>query len=373
LFGLLTFFDPVDPELQFIFIANTRELAQQIYLQVFDLLGQTAKTALCVGSGNKNPTNTRVTGGFRDVITNQTTNDRPRTIAEERQQATEAQIIVGTIGKIFDFMCNSTPKYGPCIKPQYLKAICIDEFDNALNPPFKQNDGTNASDQIIHILDSIPPDAQRVFISATVDKVSLDAASNYFRPYNIDIGTAFVALNNLNDCTLKGIKQYYVKIGAIDHNHDSRTDVLMDIFGGCHISQAIVFVNSKQGAWTLQEFLSQQTPSIDASVFHSELTNQQRKDIHTSMASGKIRYLISTDIAARGLDIHGINLVVNYDMPKKLVEYVHRVGRSGRYGKIGTAISFIFEETLQSYIKQIKDHSTESEITELPRDLSKIL
>src|SRR5690606_30534085 len=101
-----------------------------------------------------------------------------------------------------------------------------------------------------------------------------------------------------------------------------------------------------------------------------------RRNVHKDFIDNKVRLLIATDVIARGLDIHGINLVINFDMPDSLETYIHRVGRSGRYGKKGVAISLIlcnqdFDE--HEKLAHINEHSKESKIEELPEDLANLL
>ena len=364
LFGLLANFDPEDDELQYIFITTSHEVADQIYIQAKDLVPETTRVALCIGRKIQS-TNT---GGFKKRLGTTTLNQRPMTMKQEREVTSSAQIIVGTIGKIYDFMCNSAPDRKPCINTKYLKGICLDEFDNIVCSRSRSSSVMGTDEQVEKIFSIIPRSTQRAFFSATITEESLMKVERYLRKYDPQVGDPFVLLLNPDDSTLEGIRQYYVVVQTVN----DKKDVLIDILRNCRISQCIIFTNKIETANMLKDFLAQLQVPINSSVFHSGLSSVERKNLHNDFLKGNIRYLISSDVAARGLDIHGINLVINYDMPDYLETYVHRVGRSGRFGRIGVAISLIFNNELKN-IEQIRECSLNSKIDIITDDLANLL
>ena len=175
-----------------------------------------------------------------------------------------------------------------------------------------------------------------------------------------------VIILNQDDCTLQGIKQYYVTVNS----NDTKLGVLDDILSTMVITQAIVFVNSIVTAGRLQHHLETRKLPHTTAIFHGKLTGAERDTISTQFNTGAIRILISTNVLARGFHVRQINLVVNFDMPGDLESYIHRVGRSGRYGRKGLAISFVeINKDLgineMSKVLKINETSKESQMIEL--------
>jgi len=183
------------------------------------------------------------------------------------------------------------------------------------------------------------------------------------------VGEPLIVLHNIEDYTLEDIRQYYIAVCTLD---DKRA-ALMDLLTQCRITQGIVFVNRIETAEELKKFLDNQQIKYQSAVFHSNLLETMRQTIHKDMNDNKIRLLISTDITARGFDITGINLVINFDMPDSLTTYIHRIGRSGRYGRKGVSISFIVidekrHRSEMSKVEEINEHSKISKMMPLPAD-----
>uniref|UniRef100_A0A6G6ACE8 DEAD/SNF2-like helicase n=1 Tax=Borely moumouvirus TaxID=2712067 RepID=A0A6G6ACE8_9VIRU len=377
LFGCLWGFDPNDSELQYIFITSSHEVASQIYDRAVSLLPSSARVALCVGQ-RKNINN--VNSRFKEscVVSTSSLNTRPKTIKEEREQISRAQVIVCTMGRLYDFMCNR--RWIPSTR--YLKAICVDEFDNIVISRSKSRNSSSMSTEqqmadIIKFIEDEAPDrhlndTQRVFFSATVTPESIEAAHGYFRKNNKSVGDPFIVLLDIQDYTLESIKQYYVPC----QNYALKKDVLMDVLKQCRIAQCIIFVNKIETANDLKQFLDEQSVSTSSAVFHGLLPSEIRKNIHEDFLANKIRLLISTDLTSRGFDVQGINLVINFDMPDYLETYIHRVGRSGRYGRKGVSISFIVvnnNNNEMEKVNNINEHSNQSKMIPLPRDLANLL
>ena len=122
-------------------------------------------------------------------------------------------------------------------------------------------------------------------------------------------------------------------------NEEQKFEVLTDIYETISVSQGIIFVNSKQKAIQLKELLEKRNYTVG--LIHGGYNQYERNDILAEFKSGKARILIATDILSRGIDIQQISLVINYDIPYKVESYLHRIGRSGRFGRKGVAINLV--------------------------------
>lgn len=366
--GSLWNFDIDDDVLQFIFITSSHEVATQIYKQIIDLLPNNAEVCLCIG---QKKINTKSMGGFTSTINTSSLNKGFKSIKEEREELKRAQVIVCTMGKFYDYFFNKNMI--PSTK--YLKTIIVDEFDAIITS--KRNNRNNDEDsknlstdkQMEDIMNKIPQDTQRLFFSATVNMESISTASEYCRNIDDTYGVEpFICMLDTDDYTLEGIRQYYVKCT----NYEQKKTILDDLISQITITQAIIFTNKIQTAIDLQMHLKNLKNSINACIFHGELTSAERKDIHNKLITGRVRYLISTDVTARGLDIQSVNLVINFDMPGDQETYIHRVGRSGRYGRKGLAISLVLTNEYMNEmlkIETINEFSVNNPIVDLPRDI----
>jgi superfamily II DNA/RNA helicase len=358
--GMLYHFDPNDDSLQNVFITTTHEVATQHYTHIKTLLPK-ARIALCIG----NKKDSSQIGGFKTPISTSTMNTRPHS---ERKELANAQIIVCTMGRFYDCLC----KRGWITKIDGLKGICVDEFDNIVASRSRSRNSGMASteEQMEEIMKCIPNYAQRAFFSATVTEDSLTIAHKYFRPYSVHYGEKFIVLLNIEDYTLKGVKQYYVEV----QNIQMKKDVLKDLLDQCRISAAIVFVNKVETAEEVKRYLDNQTIKHKSAVFHAKLSDLERKNILNQFVKGNIRVIISTDVTSRGLDVQGINLVINFDVPPLLETYIHRVGRSGRYGRKGVAITMILPSRGElKNVEEINECSKNSPMMELPRNLEELI
>ena len=164
--------------------------------------------------------------------------------------------------------------------------------------------------------------------------------------------------------TLDGIKQFYISM----EKDEQKFPTLLQLYKNMAIVQCMVFTNRKERVQELAEKLKEQ--KFVVSSIHGEMEMQDRINIMKEFRSGSTRILISTDLLGRGIDIQQVNLIINYDMPSEPAKYIHRIGRSGRFGRKGVAINLVtpgdagFLVTLKSYYN--------TQIEELPFDLSKI-
>ena len=228
-----------------------------------------------------------------------------------------AQIVVGTPGRVLD--CIRRKK----LRLADLRIFVLDEADEILSKGFKE--------QIRNIFSSIPQSTQIALFSATMPQEILELSTSIMtNPIRI--------LVDQEKLTLEGIKQFYV---CVD-NEQQKVDVLADIYKTISITQAIIFVNSKPKAIQLKETLEKLNYTI--SLIHGGFNQYERNDILDSFKNGHDRILIATDILSRGIDIQQVSLVINFDMPYRVEQYIHRIGRSGRYGRKGVGINLISQQ-----------------------------
>ena len=141
--------------------------------------------------------------------------------------------------------------------------------------------------------------------------------------------------------TLEGISQYYINV----KHHKWKYDVLTDIYNTINISQCIIYINSKARLQDIyHELMNSDFP---VGMIHGNLETRERETIMNKFRQGDIRILLSTDLLSRGIDVQLLSLVINYDLPIQKETYIHRIGRSGRYGRKGVAINFITDRDLQ--------------------------
>jgi len=255
-----------------------------------------------------------------------------------------AQFIVGTPGRIFDLICRGE------LSVEHIRYVILDEADQMLEDLF--------ADQIRSILNSKFPSTTRLALfSATMPKNVLEIAENYLsNPVRI--------LLPPDEVTLEGIKQFYVQL----EREDWKLPVLLDLYQQITVNQAIIYVNKRQKAEWLAKQLSSHGFTLE--FIHGEMEVAERKKRMEDFRSGMTRVLISTDLLARGIDVQQVSLVINYEMPIQRENYIHRIGRSGRYGKKGSAINLICGDEINA-VKEIESHYSTT-IMELPEDLSSL-
>ena len=165
--------------------------------------------------------------------------------------------------------------------------------------------------------------------------------------------------------TLEGIKQFFVAV----ERDEFKIDTLIDLYEHLSVAQAVIFCNTRRRADMLAEAMSKNDFTV--SCLHGELMPEERKQIMREFRSGSSRVLISTDVLSRGIDVPTVSLVLNFDMPKNRETYLHRIGRSGRYGKKGVAINFITARDQE--VKDELERFYETSIDELPGNFQSYL
>jgi translation initiation factor 4A len=167
------------------------------------------------------------------------------------------------------------------------------------------------------------------------------------------------------DLTLEGIQQFYIDVG----NETWKFDCLCDIYGNLSVSQTIIYCNSKRKAdWIREKLLAK---GFTVECIHGDMKQTERDDILNSFRSGQHRILLATDIISRGIDIQQVSLVINYDMPKFKETYIHRIGRSGRFGRKGLSINFVTRDEKKQMMAIQSFYHTQ--IEELPEDFNTLI
>ena len=252
--------------------------------------------------------------------------------------------VVGTPGRIFDLIGRREL----CL--DHIAYLIMDEADQMLEDLFLE--------QIKMILNSNFPNTTKLALfSATMPETMLTIAEKYLQnPVRIRIPN--------DDVTLEGIKQYYVNI----EHEEWKLPTLLDIYQIITVNQAIIYVNKRLKAEWLVKQLSNSGFTIE--YIHGDMEVEERRRHMDQFRSGSTRILISTDLLARGIDVQQVSLIVNYDMPLQQENYIHRIGRSGRYGRKGLAINLICANEMETIEKIQTYYSTV--INELPNDLSEL-
>lgn len=264
-----------------------------------------------------------------------------------------AQFIVGTPGRIYDLMNNrkALSGNGPALPRNNVRVLIMDEADQMLEDKFHE--------QVMCILDlGFPQSTQVALFSATMPPEVIEVATRMLRdPVKILIPP--------EEVTLDGIKQYTVEIPK----EEWKIEALLDIYSQLNINQAMIYCNKRQRVEWLAERL--QSQGFPVSFIHGEMDLSERKSRMTAFRSGSVRVLISTDLLARGIDVQQVSLVINYELPTNQENYIHRIGRSGRFGRKGVAINILGPDEVEM-MKQIEKYYSTA-VAALPENLSKLL
>jgi translation initiation factor 4A len=237
-------------------------------------------------------------------------------------------VVVGTPGRILDMMKKGF------FKTDYLRLFVMDEADEMLDKGFKT--------QIQDIFKYLPGDVQIALFSATMPNEILTLTKHFMRdPKKI--------LVKSEDLTLEGISQYYIAV----EKEEWKMEVLLDLYSNLDINQALIYCNTKKRVLELEKSMNDHDFTVSA--MHGEMEQQSRDTIMKQFRTGATRVLITTDLLARGIDVQQVGLVINYELPYKKENYIHRIGRAGRFGRKGTAINFVLPNDAK-FIREIQDH-----------------
>jgi len=254
------------------------------------------------------------------------------------------QVVIGTPGRIFD-MINRKELF-----TQNIRMFVCDEADEILSQGFKEI--------IYKIFQFLSKDTQICLFSATMPDDILELTDKFMNdPEKI--------LVNKEELTLEGITQFFIFL----KQYGWKYDVLLDLFDTINITQSIIYVNSKNTLNRLYQLLIEKEYPV--SYIHGDLTSADRLKNMNDFKSGTTRVMLSTDLLARGIDIQQLSLVINFDIPIQKETYIHRIGRSGRYGRKGVAINFATEkEAIQ--LKDIESFYN-TKIEEMPQNIKDYL
>ena len=250
-------------------------------------------------------------------------------------------ILIATPGRLLD-MINR--RY---IFTDKIKSIVFDEADEILSRGFM--------DTIYQLIRYLNTTTQILLFSATIPDEILNLTIKFMNnPEKI--------LVNKEELTLEGITQFYINCNIYKWKYD----VLYDLYDSISINQCIIYVNTKKTLMDLVDKLTEK--DFPLSYIHGELSSEERKDNLNNFKNGKTRILLSTDLLSRGIDIQQLSLVINFDLPKNKETYIHRIGRSGRYGRKGVSINFVCNNDIDNLNEIQKFYNTQ--ILEMPENIS---
>lgn len=306
-------------ECQALILAPTRELAQQIQKVVIalgDYMG--AQCHACIGGTN-----------VREDI---------------RKLEMGVHVVVGTPGRVFDMINRKA------LRTDHIRIFVLDEADEMLSRGFK--------DQIYDVFRTLNASIQVILLSATMPADVLEVTKQFMRePIRI--------LVKKEELTLEGIKQFYI---AVDRE-EWKLDTLCDLYETLTITQAVIFCNTRRKVdWLTDKMRSK---DFTVSALHGDMDQKERDVIMREFRSGSSRVLITTDILARGIDVQQVSLVINYDLPTNRENYIHRIGRGGRFGRKGVAINFITEDDKRS-LRDIEQFYN-TQIEEMPLNVADLI
>ena len=253
-------------------------------------------------------------------------------------------VVVGTPGRINDMINRRI------LQLKHTKLFILDEADEMLSRGFQE--------QIYETFRYLPEVVQVAIYSATMPAEVLEVTQKFMR-------TPVQVLVKREEVTLEGIKQFYVAV----EREDWKLDTLCDLYETLTVSQSIVYCNTRRKVEFLQEHMSNRDFTV--SMIHGDMTQEERNLCLREFRQGASRVLISTDLLARGIDVQQVSLVVNYDIPTQKESYIHRIGRSGRFGRKGVAINFVKQDDVQM-LRSIESfyHTV---IGELPNNVVELL
>ena len=312
--GTLARVDFTKNDVQAIILSHTRELSLQTK-SVIDSLG----------SFVKNYKSELLIGGTSTDATIKALNEN------------KPQIIVGCPGRIYDMLRRRK------LNASKLKLIILDEADELLSVGFKE--------QVYNIFQHMPQNVQVGLFSATLPYEVHSLTDKFMRnPVKV--------LVKAEQLTLEGISQFYVAL----EDDGQKYDCLKDIFASFSMSQCIIYCNSVKRVQDLHDAMIEDNYPV--AQIHSGMDKDDRTKAYKEFRSGTTRVLISSNVTARGIDVQQVSTVINFDLPKCVHTYLHRIGRSGRWGRKGVGINFITRRDTRK-LKEIESHYS-TQIEEMP-------
>ncbi|XP_060837451.1 ATP-dependent RNA helicase me31b isoform X1 [Rhopalosiphum padi] len=221
-------------------------------------------------------------------------------------------VIIATPGRILDLLDKSIAKVDNC------RILVLDEADKLLSQDFKG--------MLDHIISRLPSERQILLYSATFPLTVKQFMDKHLRsPYEINL---------MEELTLKGVTQYYAFV-----QEKQKVHCLNTLFSKLQINQSIIFCNSTQRV----ELLAKKITDLGYCCYyiHAKMAQAHRNRVFHDFRKGSCRNLVCSDLFTRGIDVQAVNVVINFDFPKMAETYLHRIGRSGRFGHLGIAINLI--------------------------------
>lgn len=317
--GILQRLDLTNPECQALILAPTRELAQQIQ-KVVTTIGDylNVKCHSCIGGTLVRDDIVKLQGGVH--------------------------VVVGTPGRVYDMLCRRV------LRADTIKMFVLDEADEMLSRGFK--------DQIYDIFTTLPESVQVGLFSATMPTDALEITQKFMNnPIRI--------LVKKDELTLEGIKQFFINV----EREEWKLDTLSDLYETLNITQAVIFCNTRRKVDWLTGKMRDKDFTVSST--HGDISQQERDVIMNEFRTGSSRVLITTDLLARGIDVQQVSLVINYDLPRNLENYIHRIGRSGRFGRKGVAINFVTGDDAKT-LKELEQFYN-TQIEEMPASVADLL
>ena len=246
-------------------------------------------------------------------------------------------VIAGCPGRVYDMMRRNH------IVSKNIKLIIMDEADEMLSTGFKE--------QVYNILQNLKNDVQVALFSATLPDYIHSITSKFMRnPVKI-----YVKAEQL---TLEGISQYYVAV----EDDMQKYDTLKDLYSFFSVSQCIIYANSVKRVSDLYDAMTED--GFPVCRIHSSMEKKDRDQAFLDFKTGRYRVLISSNVTSRGIDIQQVSVVINFDVPKCVHNYLHRIGRSGRWGRKGVGINLVTRRDM-SKLREIEQHYS-TQINEMP-------
>lgn len=317
--GVLQRIDTSRKDTQGLVLSPTRELAEQsrnVMLAFGDYLG--ARCHACIGGKS-----------VREDI---------RTLEQG------VHVVSGTPGRVYDMIQKGS------LDCKGIRILVVDEADEMFGKGFKE--------QIYDIYRYLPSTTQIVLISATLPAEVLEMTGKFMTdPIRI--------LVKRDELTLEGIKQFFIAV----EKEEWKFDTLCDLYDTLTITQAVIFCNTRRKVDWLAEKMRE--ANFTVSSMHGQMPQKERETIMSEFRAGKSRVLIATDIWGRGIDVQQVSLVINYDLPSDRELYIHRIGRSGRFGRKGVAINFVRDDDV-SILRDIEQYYG-TQIDEMPMNISDMI
>eukprot|EP01123_Difflugia_compressa_P000404 TRINITY_DN10487_c0_g1_i1.p1 TRINITY_DN10487_c0_g1~~TRINITY_DN10487_c0_g1_i1.p1 ORF type:complete len:420 (-),score=85.62 TRINITY_DN10487_c0_g1_i1:94-1353(-) len=317
--GILQSIDTQSNETQALVLSPTRELAQQIQ-KVILALGHymSAEVHACIGG---------------------------KSIGDDiRRLDSGVQVVSGTPGRVFDMIRRKN------LRTRNIKMLVLDEADEMLSRGFKE--------QIYDVYRYLPPLTQVICVSATLPREVLEMTRKFMNnPMRI--------LVKRDELTLEGIKQFFVAV----EKEEWKFDTLCDLYDTLTITQAVIFCNTRRKVDWLKDQMT--VSNFTVVSMHGEMPQEEREEVMKKFRAGEFRVLITTDVWARGLDVSQVSLVINYDLPNNRELYIHRIGRSGRFGRKGVAINFVKNDDVRILRDIEQFYSTQ--IDEMPMSVADLI